>query len=70
MTNTWNLSSQYQNLLGDGDGDVIDRKPPLKEEVLAHVGEGRGRIESIVANAVALQVGGRVTALESNPSTG
>jgi len=40
----------------DCHGDVIDRKPPLKEEVFAHVSESRGRINSVPADPIPLQI--------------
>lgn len=51
--------------LCNGDGNVVDRKPPLSEKVFAHVGEGGRRVNGVPAHPVPLQVGSRITALKS-----
>ena len=40
----------------DCHGDVVDRKPPLKEEVFAHVSECGGSINSVSADPIPLQI--------------
>ena len=49
--------------LGDGDGDVVDGEPPLEEEVLAHVGQRRRRVDGVPPHPVPLQVRRRVATL-------
>jgi hypothetical protein len=51
--------------LCNGDGNVVDGKPPLPEEVFAHVGEGGRRVNGVPAHPVPLQVGSRVAALKA-----
>lgn len=51
--------------LCNGDGNVVDGKPPLSEEVFAHVGEGGRRVNGVPAHPVPLQVGSRITALKA-----
>ena len=42
--------------LGDCHGNVVDWQPPLQEQILAHVGESRGRIDGVPTNSITLQV--------------
>lgn len=48
--------------LGDGDGDVVHGESPLEEEVLAHVGEGGGRVNGVTTDSVPLKIWRGVTA--------
>lgn len=61
---TWILIIYSGNqclLLCDGHSNVVDGEPPLQEEVLAHVCEGRGRVDGVPAHPVPLEVGRGVT---------
>ena len=51
------------NSLCDGDCDVVDGEAPLEEEVLAHVGQRRRRVDRVATHAVPLQVRSRVATL-------
>ena len=50
--------------LGDGHSDVVHGQPPLQEEVLAHVSQGRRRVNGVPADSVPLEIGRSVTALQ------
>ena len=50
--------------LGDGDCDVVHRESSLKEEILAHVSEGGGGVNSVAADSVPLKIWRSVSTLE------
>lgn len=51
-------------LLRDGNGNVVHRQSSLSEQILAHVGEGGGRIDRITSHAVSLQVRSGIATLK------
>ena len=51
--------------LCDGDCDIVDGEPALKEQILSHVGQRRGGVDGVPTHPVTLQVGGGVPPLNS-----
>jgi len=45
---------------GDGDGDVVDGQASFLEQIFAHVGQCRRRVDGVAAHAVPFEVGRRV----------
>lgn len=50
--------------LSNGNGNIVDWKSPLPEQVLSHVCEGGRRVDRISAHAIPLQVRCGVSALK------
>jgi hypothetical protein len=57
------LPVRFSDLLGNGDGDVVHRQPAFQEEVLAHVRQGGGGVEGVIADSVSFEVGSSIPAL-------
>lgn len=51
-------------LLRDGNRNVVHRQSSLAEQILAHVGEGGGRVDRVPAHPIPLQVRGGVATLK------
>ena len=50
--------------LGDGNCDVVHGESSLKEQILAHVREGGGGVNSVATDSVPLKIWRSVTTLE------
>ena len=54
---------ENNNVLGDGNGNVVDGQTPLLEQVLSHVRQGCCRIDGVASYAVLFEIRRRITSL-------